>query len=275
VEAVIAHQIESEVAGPPPRRNAHLPWGTQALLALAGALAVLLFLGGARALEEAGRLAWVGLWGRPATARVVSFEMSPKSIDHPSQPLGFQYAYHDPFTGRLVQAHAILEQEPDPSGDPALGTGVPEKPAPLPRLFVGQQVALRVAGGPAHEIVDFWSPAPWGKGVFLALCGLVVMGVGVRLTWALVHWRHVRVHLLQSGQAVIGTVIHKRTDVQDAPHYYLRYGYITAGAGEICEHEERVSQEQWQRFEIGEPVTVLYDPGQPAKCGLYALMKHA
>ncbi len=274
METVIAHEIEPEIAAPPPRR-AGLPWGTQALLTVAGALALLLFLGGARALEESGRLAWVGLCGRPATARVTQIETDPpEAAGLPAPQTGFRYVYVDPATGRAQSRQARLEPLPPALGAPAPGTGEPP-PAARPRLFVGERLRLRVIGGPNQSVVYFWDPAPWGKGLFLALCGVVVMAVSLRLALALAHWRRVRVRLLRAGRAVVGTVIHKHTDIHDTARYHLRYGYATVGAGEAREHEERVSAEQWKRFEIGQPVTVLYDPEHPELAGLYALMKHA
>jgi hypothetical protein len=264
VETVITHEIEAEIAAPPPRRNAGLTPGTRALLALAGILALLLFLGGARALEESARLAWVGLTGRPATARVT--EIAPGAA-------GFRYEYVDPFTGHAQRCYARLEPLPPTVGDAAPGLGGPASAAPAPRLFLGEHLALRVAGEGPRSIVYFWTPAPWAKGLFLALCGLVVMGVSLSLAVALARWRRLRVRLLRAGRAVVGTIIHKHTDVHDTPRYYLRYGYMTADTREACEREERVSAEQWKRFEVGQPVTVLYDPERLLQAGLYALMR--
>ena len=90
----------------------------------------------------------------------------------------------------------------------------------------------------------------------------------------LARWRRLRVRLLQHGTAATGTIIHKQVEVGDVPRYFLRYGYATVSAAEKLEHEEQVSPEQWKRFEIGQPVTVLYDPDQPVRAGLYALMKN-
>ena len=71
--------------------------------------------------------------------------------------------------------------------------------------------------------------------------------------------------------ATVGTITHKRTEADDIVRYYLRYGYAPS-AGEGREREEQVSVEQWKEFEVGQPVTVLYDPDLPEQAGLYALI---
>jgi hypothetical protein len=273
METVIAHEIEPEIAAAPPRA-ARLPWRTQGLLLLAGMLALLLFLGGARALVEAGRLAWVALCGRSVTAQVTAIEMTGSAVQgQPAQQTGLSYRYRDPFTGRIVTQHARIAA-PEAGSDGVMpGLGAPAKSVVPPVIPVGARLTLRVAGGPEHPLVYFWTPAPWGKGLFLTLCGLVVMGVSVRLLVVLARWRRLRARLLLAGQAVIGTIIHKHSEVGDTPQYFLRYGYATVGNAQPCEHEEQVNFEQWKRFEIGQPVTVLYDPDAPSSAGMYALMK--
>ncbi|MBV9848142.1 MAG: DUF3592 domain-containing protein [Armatimonadetes bacterium] len=278
MEAVIAHEIEPEIAGPPPRA-VRLPWRTQALLALAGALAALLFVFGARAILEAARLGWVAASGRAVAARVVAVRMEPGMVPgDPARPSGLQYEYVDPFDGSLVRRFARISPEPprDPGAPPRIGTKA--RPAPPPVVRIGDRLPLRVARWRGRSVALFWRPSPLGKGFFLTLCGLVVMGVSVRLMQMLSHWRRLRTRLLSDGVAAVGTIIHKYAEVGDTPHYFLRYGYATVPAGEspgeALEYEEQISREQWQRFEIGQPVTVLYDPAQPAQAGLYALMKN-
>lgn len=273
METVIAHEIEAVIAGPPPRM-ARLPWRTQGLLLLAGTLTLLLFIGGARALEEAGRLAWIALVGRPAIAQITAIDIAPEiNPKQPVQQTGLTYRYVDPQTGQMVSRHTRLVTMPSSPDGGLSGIGGPERIPPPPLLHLGQRLELRVAGGPSNPVIYFWSPAPWGKGLFLTLCGLAVMAVSLRLMLALSRWQRLRVRLLRSGYSVVGTIVHKRADVGDTPRYYLRYGYATVGAVEAREHEEQVNAEQWKAFEIGQPVTVLYDPDAPASAGLYALMR--
>lgn len=275
MEAVIAHEIEPEVAGPPPRL-ARLPWRTQALLALAGALAVLLFVGGGRALVEAVRLGWVAAAGKTVFAQVTTLKT--EAAEAPGQPpalTGLQYQYTDPFDGRPVSRFVRITADPSrEAGDPPPSMGAKTKPVAPPLMRVGDRLPLRIARWQGRSLAYFWRPAPWGKGLFLTLCGLVVMGVSVGLIRTLAHWRRLRTRLLGDGVAVIGTVVHKRADVGDTPRYYLRYGYATVPEGDKREHEEQVGMDQWKRFDIGQPVTVLYDPDHPTQAGLYALIKN-
>ena len=53
--------------------------------------------------------------------------------------------------------------------------------------------------------------------------------------------------------------------------YYLRYGYA-AGSALGQDREEQVSADHWREFQVGQPVTVLYDPNNPGHAGLYALI---
>ena len=275
METVIEHPLESEIAGTPPRR-VRLPWRTQTLLTLAGTLALLLFFGGARALLDAAQLAWAGTTGRTTVARVtqVQTETDP-AAGSSTRPSSLRYEYADPFDGTRVSRFARINAEPTQgAGGPSLGSAGNSRPAQPPVIRVGDPLPLRIARWRGRSVSFFWRPVPWGKGIFLALCGLVVMGVSLRLLRTLARWRRHRTSLLSQGQAVVGTIIHKQADVGDTPRFYLRYGYGTVAAGEKLEHEEQVSQEQWKRFEIGQPVTVLYDPERPVRAGLYALMKH-
>lgn len=276
MEAVIAHEIEPEVAGPPPRM-ARLSWRTQSLLLLAGALTLLLLLGGARALVEVGRLGWVATSGRAVMARVTRVETEPSATaGQPAVPFGLQYQYEDPFTGTPISRFARLSVASSREGGGSmtgLSGGRPGTPEAHPVVHVGDRLPLRVAHWRGRPVEYFWRPVPYGKALFLALCGVVVMAVSLHLMRTLARWRRHRVRLLGHGVAAIGTIIHKHADVGDTPRYYLRYGYATVPGGEELEYEEQVSREQWGRFEIGQPVTVLYDPDTPHSAGLYGLMR--
>ena len=277
MESVIAHEIEQEIAAPPPR-IARLPWRTQALLVLAGALAVLLLLGGVRALLEVVRLGWVSAAGRTVTAHVTEVNTVPPSAPgQPAMPISLRYDYADPFDGTAVRRFARIGADSSREGGgamPGMGGRAQGKIPVVPVIHIGDGLPLRVAHWRGRPVEYFWRPAPYGKALFLTLCGLVVIGVSLHLIRTLAHWRRQRTRLLGHGVAAIGTIIHKHADVNDTPRYYLRYGYATVQAGETLEHEEQVSREQWGRFEIGQPVTVLYDPDVPPQAGLYGLMRN-
>ena len=99
------------------------------------------------------------------------------------------------------------------------------------------------------------------------------MLVSLLLLRRLLRWMGERLHLLRLGTATVGTITHKRTEAEDMVRYFLRYGY-SSGQTEGREHEEQVSMDQWKLFHVGQPVTVLYDPEEPERVGLYALIRH-
>ncbi len=118
-----------------------------------------------------------------------------------------------------------------------------------------------------------WQPDPRGRVLTLILSGSLVMLVSLLLLRRLLRWMGERLHLLRLGTATVGTITHKRTEAEDMVRYFLRYGYAS-GEAEGQEHEEQVSMDQWKLFQVGQPVTVLYDPDQPERVGLYALIRH-
>jgi hypothetical protein len=271
LETVIPHEVEPEVAGPTPRK-ARLPWSTELLLLLSFALTLLLLVGGARAVFEAGRLAWAAAAGRHVQARLVEIDTVLGPDKTPVQT-GAHYMYIDPYNGKTVTRYTPVDNAVDTEESSSQGLGITTKRVPARLLHVGDPLSLRIIGGPDHQKIYFWTESPWGKGVFVALCGIAVMAVGVRLLLILTRWRSARTRLLRDGQAVVGTIIDKPTDFNDTPRYYLRYGYATTDALEPREHEEQVNHEQWKRFEVGQPVTVLYDPQTAERAGLFALMR--
>ena len=101
------------------------------------------------------------------------------------------------------------------------------------------------------------------------LSGGLVLAVSLLLLRRLLRWTGSRLHLLRCGAATIGTITHKRSESEDMVRYFLRYGY---GGGPEGGREEQVSADQWREFQVGQPVTVLYDPDNPAQAGLYALI---
>ena len=275
MEALIEHILEPEVAGPAPRR-ARLPLQLTLLLVIAVLLLGVFTAGSGRALWEAVRLSWLAAAGHTATGRIVRLETEPSETKgQPPRPVAVRYACDLPGPwGPLHREGWIgLGAAPSPSNGPAPGRPLPAPATPAPVLRLGQTLPIRYVswfGGIASQP---WVPDPRGRVLTLILSGSLVMLVSLLLLRRLLRWMGDRLHLLRRGTATVGTITHKRTEAEDMVRYFLRYGY-SSGQAEGREHEEQVSMDQWKLFHVGQPVTVLYDPDEPERVGLYALIRH-
>ncbi len=264
METLIEHVLEAQVAAPPPRR-AQLPLRLTFLLTVATLLLGVFVLGSGRALWEAGKMIWIAQAGRTATGSVVAIQTQPSpEKNQPPQQVAIRYQAEIPDGkgGILVRSGWI-------GLPPPVGSGVKTPDQPIWRI--GQMVPVRYApwfGGVASRP---WQTGPGGRIVSLTLSGGLVLVVSLLLGQRLRRWTRERLQLLRLGVATVGTIIHKRTEAEDMLRYYLRYGYASA-PGQGREREDQVSMEQWKRFEVGQPVTVLFHPEQPEQAGLYALL---
>lgn len=255
METVPEHKIEMKIADAPPRRP-HLAARLLLLLAAAYLLLGLFTLGGGRALWEAGKLGWIGLAGRTVSAVITEVQTQPSSAEKTSltHQVALRYTVSVPGEASARTGWIGLRRKETRQYRP--GETMPYRAA---AWFGG------VAGSP-------WQPVPTGRLVSLLLCGGLVLLVSGLLMRRLTAWLLEHLHLLGTGLAVVGTITHKRTEAHDMLRYFLRYGYASApGTGQ--EREEQVSAEQWREFEVGQPVTVLYDPDRPERAGLYVLMR--
>lgn len=283
MEALIEHALEPEVAGPAPRRT-HLPLRLTLLLAVATLLLGAFAAGSGRALWEAARLSWLAAAGHTAAGRIVRVVTEPSEVKgQPPHPVAVWYAGDLPGpSGTLHREGWIGLGTPaaptnGASGVNGAGRPAPRPAAPLRVLRAGQPVPIRYApwfGGVASQP---WVPDPRGRVLTLILSGSLVLLVSLLLLRRLLRWLGERLHLLRLGTATVGTITHKRTEAEDMVRYYLRYGYAFGQGeerGKAREHEEQVSMDQWKLFHVGQPVTVLYDPDEPERVGLYALIRH-
>ena len=265
MEAVTEHTLEPELAGPAPRRL-HLPLRVRLLLTLAGLLLGLFVLGSARALWEGVKLSWLAEAGRPLSGRVVEIraEPPPAKGQQPRQTaIRYSAVVPGPHGGRAQTGWVVLSEPPQP-------LSAEHRPAPaVPRFRPGQPFPLRFAlFGPA-VLCQPWGPDPGSRIWTLFLSGGLVLAVSLLLLRRLLRWTGSRLHLLRRGGATVGTITHKRSESEDMVRYFLRYGYR---GGPEAGKEEQVSADQWREFQVGQPVTVLYDPAAPEKAGLYALI---
>ena len=267
METLSEHVLEPALAAPPPRALP-LPPRLSLLMVLAGLMIGLFFLGGLRAVWEAGKLGWLAGAGQTVPGTVTRVETLPSPDKNaPPVPTGLWYTVTLPGPhGPLPRIGWIsLAGEPTLPGGPARAL-----PSPVPAVHLGQTLPIRSAPWFGAVLSQPWSAAPGNRILTLLFIGVLVLLVTARLARRLLGWLRGHLHLLRHGQATVGTITDKRTEVEDGARYFLRYGYSAAGAGR--EREEQVGAEQWKRFEVGQPVTVLYDPAQPAHAGLYVLM---
>ncbi len=280
METVLEHTVEPKVAPPPPRRIA-LPPKLAFLLTVAGLLLGLFVLGSGRALWEVGKLLWIGAAGRTVQGHIVEVRTEPSAVrGKPPIPVAVRFVVNIPGVEGTLQRQSGWVGLERPKGSaleiPRADQNAHPPPSPTrlpPGYALGRSFPVRYApwfGGVASYP---WRPSPAGRVTSLLLSGGLVLLVSLLLARRLVHWTRERLRLLRGGVATVGTITHKRTEADDVVRYYLRYGYAPA-PGEGREREEQVSVEQWKEFEIGQPVTVLYDPNTPEQAGLYALIGH-
>lgn len=265
MEAVIEHTLEPELIGPAPRRL-HLPLRARLLLLVAGLLLGLFAVGSARALWEGVKLSWLAEAGRPLSGKIVEIRTEPSAAkgQTPRQTaIRYLAAAPGPHGSRAQTGWIVLAEPPQ-------ALSAENRPVPAVPVFrLGQPFPLRVAFFANTVLCQPWGPNPGSRIWTLFLSGGLVLAVSLLLLRRLLRWTGDRLHLLRFGTAAVGTITHKRSESEDMVRYFLRYGFA---GGPDAGREEQVSADQWREFQVGQPVTVLFDPDAPQKAGLYALI---
>lgn len=277
METLTPHTFEPAVSGPPPRHLSPPP-GQRLLVGLALLLFALLLCGSVGALLQAAKLSWVGLTGQRVVARITAIETVPGTAGSaPAIQTAVHYAVRDALhPSAFVQTGTLtLGPSAAPQSTPLAPIGpLPARTLPTAQFHVGEMVTLRRARWLGQTLLLPWPSDPGGKIAFLAFCGALlaaVCGLLIRKLW---QWSAGRAFLLKHGVATVGTITHKRAQAEDAALYFVRYGYgDTQSPPSSFEHEEQVTPGQWKRLEVGQPVTVLYDPARPDVSGLYTLLR--
>lgn len=266
MEMLSEHVIEPALAAPPPRK---MPLSLRliTLLVLASLLLGLFSLGGLRAVWEAGKLGWLAGAGRTGPGTVTKIETQP-GPDKTAPPVAIGLWY----TVTLDGPHGPFQRMGwiSLAGEPVLPGG-PARALPAPAVRLGQTLPVRSAPWFGDVLSQPWAASPGSRIGTLLFIGVLVLLATVRLARRILVWLRGHLHLMRHGVATVGTITDKRTEVEDAAHYFLTYGYSAAGKG--LEREEQVGAEQWRLFQVGQPVTVLYDPASPAHAGLSVLMQ--
>lgn len=267
VEAIVEHTLEPELLLPTPR-HLRLPWRTSLLLSIAALLLGLFVLGSGRALWEGAKMLWLDGAGRTISGKIVAIRTAhPVKGQLPAQTaVCYEAGVPSPQGIRQQRGWVVL-------GAPAPALGLESeavKTQAAPRFHLGQPFPLRFASFLGTAVCQPWGPSPGSRIAALLLAGGLVLLVSLRLLRRLGRWAGGRLHLLRQGTATVGTITHKRSETEDMARYYLRYGYANRTVG--WDREEQVSADHWREFQVGQPVTVLYDPDKPSHAGLYALI---
>ena len=236
---------------------------------MAGLLLGMFALGSGRALWEAAKLSGLDLFGQTVAGRIVAVKTAPRVKGQALRQASFRYeaAIPTPHGTQTLRGWVVL-------GAPDLPAGIDNTPAalpPAPQFRLGQSFPLRCASFFGVTVRQPWGPHPGSRILALWLAGGLVLSVSLLLLRRLGRWAGSRLHLLRFGTATVGTITHTRTETEDMARYFLRFGYA-GGAAQVHDREEQVSADQWRAFQIGQPVTVLFDPEHPEQAGLYALI---
>ncbi len=274
MESIAEHVLEPELLAPAPRRL-RLPGRTRLLLSVAALLLGLCAFGSGRALWEGVKLLGLDIAGYTVYGKIVAIQTEPPI--GPAAPKGvllrqtaIRYEVFVPGPrGGSRSAWIVLGA---PQTPPGIENEMPSPPAA--RFTVGQPFPLREASFFGTPVCQPWGPNPGSRIASLLLAGSLVLTVSLLLLRRLIRWAGSHRFLLRQGTATIGTITHTRSETEDMMRYFLRYGYASGGAGEGRNREEQVSADQWRKFGVGQPVTVLYDPDNPGHAGLYALIKN-
>lgn len=267
MEAVIEHVLEPEIAGPAPRRL-HLPIRARLLLAVASLLLGLFVIGSGRALWEGVKLSWLAHAGYTISGQIAEIRTTPFGPkDQALRQTALRYTASVPSPNGPVQESGwVALGEPSAVPNPE---NQPAKVSAVPAFHLGQPIPLRVVLFGGAVICQPWGTGAGSRIWTLFLTGGLVTAVSLFLLRRLTRWAGSRLHLLRFGTATIGTITHTRSEAEDMVRYFLRYGYP---GGPASGREEQVSADQWRTFHVGQPVTVLHDPKNPAHAGLYALI---
>lgn len=277
METLTPHAIEPAVSGPPPRRLS-LPPGLLALITVALLLFTVFFVGGLGALGEAAELGWVAATGQSVSARITAINTVPGASEgQPAVQTALHYTYSDaaPSPAQAQTGTLRLSSPAAPQSTPLAAVGpLPARASAASLFHVGDPLPLRRARWLGQTLLLPWPSNPGGKIAFLAFCGGLIVVVSLSLIRHLWGWTARRVRLLEQGIATVGTITHKHSQAEDPAHYFVSYGYGDAQTPpHSFEHEEQVTADQWKCLQVGQPVTVLYDPACPSVAGLYTLLR--
>ncbi len=269
MEAIAEHKLEPELLGQTPRRL-RLPWRTSLLLLVAALLLGLFVLGSGRALWEGAKMLWLECAGQTISGKIAAIRTGPPAATGqlpPQTAICYAVDVPGPHSSRQRRGWVTLGASAPVPGLESEAA----KPQPAPRFRLGQPFPLRCASFFGMTVCQPWGPSPGSRIAALLLAGGLVSLVSLRLLRRLERWAGSRLYLLRKGTATVGTITHKRSETEDMARYYLRYGYA-AGSAVGQDREEQVSADHWREFQVGQPVTVLYDPNNPNQAGLYALI---
>jgi hypothetical protein len=273
-EIIKDYKVEPELMAPPPRRL-FLPLGTRVLFASAVLLIILFFYGGCLLLFNSAQLVYVAVTGKTAVAHIIRIDSVPSGdLKQSVVETGIAYQFDSPFPNNRppqVQYSKInLGEVPYDIQDYLHRR---RKGAfDIPDYHIGDPLLFRYTKWHGRTILHPWNRPPYAKIAAMSAMGMAVITVGFVIMRRLLHWRKGGLRLMRHGVATPGTILHKRSDTSEVPRYYVLYGFELTESGGTRQREERCTIDQWKKFDVGQTVTVLYDPADTSVAGLYPLL---
>ena len=274
-EPVQEYSVEPELSVRGPRRVRVTTW-LAALVSGCASIYVLALLCASLIAARSAQLLWLAHSGSYGVAWVTDCRYADGSVgacvlDSRRSVIRLDYRVegHDALTGSTLLS-ALGSQAAVPSN-----TGLSDDAEVLPAtelrphsVSIPTEFAVKYGSwngnlvcAPANAVSE---PSSLLSIIVAILLGAVSTALFVRFG----RWLKRLIDVLRYGDAVVGTLTHKEIKESDLPTYFITYGFLDAD-GAPRQRLERCTPEQWRRLEIGEPVTVLYPPGQPSRCELY------
>ncbi|HEY3331104.1 MAG TPA: DUF3592 domain-containing protein [Capsulimonadaceae bacterium] len=116
-----------------------------------------------------------------------------------------------------------------------------------------------------------WSGDPGKRIGFLVVAGLAAICFGAYLAWRAFRWVSQSYNLVRTGFVAEATIITKDSRTEDAARFYVSVGY-TSHDGVMRQKTIQCTSSQYQKFESGQTLTVIYPSMKPEEATLYALL---
>jgi hypothetical protein len=246
----LEHHIEPELSGPTPRRIRPTSFiSAKGIYLLRAFLIPFILVGLGAVLALLGALG-LTLFGRTTTGQIVH------RTEIPGKRSVYRIEYGFVVQGRVY--YAIDNINSTVYAEAQVGSAVPVKYLPLlPRY---QSIAL-LRG--VNETAGIGMPL---------FFGLIWNGVTCVFLWIAYALPAIQRALYRSGRVTVGRIIDKhRTSSDGSRSYALKYEFVPeiGASSRPFRGSTSVSAAQYKAVEIGDCLTILYDPGKPHRSVAY------
>ncbi len=264
------HVYEGELTSLPPRR---VRLNGRALLVYVAALFLMAAFStcGIATINEAYRVHLLAATGRNAVAHVTEIDYSsgqPATVDrskwvNTNAPAVSSVKYA--FVDNAKVAH--IGRIPITLARSEAGMAAPTSFTMLP----GEKFNVRYTLIGGKTISRPWSGSSAKKVGFLAAAGIGAIFVGILLAWRALRWVSRAYNLIRNGFVTTATVLGKEAKVEDAPRFYVAFGYTTHD-GVMRQKRIQCTSSQYQKFLSGQNYTLIYPPSRPQDAALYMML---